>query len=150
MKVTPRMTLIIIYSEDLSRTLLCRRVKNPYKNRWNGVGGKQEKGESPHDCARRELKEETGIDTHLSHIMNLQYTIHSHTSPARLSVFVGVTSQETPEQTDNGSELRWFQTDDITNRRTDDNELAGDGNLPYIVSYGREHLRRLQQCTNSN
>ncbi len=31
------------------------------KDKWLGVGGKFEAGESPFDCARREIKEECGV-----------------------------------------------------------------------------------------
>jgi 8-oxo-dGTP diphosphatase len=31
------------------------------KDKWIGVGGKLENAESPFDCARREIKEETGL-----------------------------------------------------------------------------------------
>jgi 8-oxo-dGTP diphosphatase len=31
------------------------------KGKWNGLGGKFEPGESPEDCAVREIKEETGL-----------------------------------------------------------------------------------------
>ena len=32
-----------------------------YNGKWNGVGGKLKKGESPAECALREIKEETGL-----------------------------------------------------------------------------------------
>jgi 8-oxo-dGTP diphosphatase len=38
------------------------------KDKWIGIGGKFENGESPFDCARREIKEETGLN-----ISNLNY-----------------------------------------------------------------------------
>lgn len=147
MKITPKMTLVLIYRPTLDKVLLCKRAKDPYKGKWNGVGGKQNHGETPHDCALRELWEETGIRTHLSHIANLQFTKHSHESPARISIFVGTFDGDTPSTTDNGSELSWFLTEDIINRPITNEELAGDGNLPYLTNYGIEHLRRLQKCT---
>lgn len=44
--------------------MLLRDKKNAdlHKYRFNGVGGKFEKGESPEECAVREIKEETGLD----------------------------------------------------------------------------------------
>jgi 8-oxo-dGTP diphosphatase len=38
------------------------RNKEPNKGLWIGPGGKVDPGESPYDCARRELLEETGIE----------------------------------------------------------------------------------------
>ncbi len=31
------------------------------KDKWVGIGGKFESGETPFDCAKREIKEETGV-----------------------------------------------------------------------------------------
>ena len=47
-----------------SEVLMLHRVKKEKdinKDKWLGVGGKLEPGESPFDCARREIKEETGV-----------------------------------------------------------------------------------------
>jgi 8-oxo-dGTP diphosphatase len=41
--------------------LMLNREKSPWKGAWNGVGGKLQDGESPLECIRRELTEETGI-----------------------------------------------------------------------------------------
>lgn len=44
--------------------LMIHRVKKKNdmnKDKWLGVGGKLEAGESPFDCAKREIKEETGL-----------------------------------------------------------------------------------------
>jgi len=46
------------------RVLLIRRAKEPNKGQYSMIGGKldTETGESPAQCARREIKEEAGID----------------------------------------------------------------------------------------
>lgn len=44
-----------------SRVLLAQRSVPPGIGRWGFPGGMQELGETVHDCAARELKEETGI-----------------------------------------------------------------------------------------
>ena len=32
--------VIVVFSKDLNKTLMCKRAKNPYKGMFNLVGGK--------------------------------------------------------------------------------------------------------------
>lgn len=55
-------TLCYVMKEN--KTLMLHRVKkeNDYhKGKWNGLGGKFEAGESPEECAKREILEESGL-----------------------------------------------------------------------------------------
>lgn len=54
----------LCYIEKDGAYLMIHRVKkknDENHDKWIGVGGKFEAGESPFDCARREIKEETGV-----------------------------------------------------------------------------------------
>ena len=54
----------LCYIEKDGCYLMIHRVKKQNdmnKDKWLGVGGKLEDGESPFDCARREILEETGL-----------------------------------------------------------------------------------------
>ncbi len=54
----------LCYIEKDGAYLMMHRVKkqnDENKDKWVGIGGKLEAGESPFDCARREIAEETGI-----------------------------------------------------------------------------------------
>ena len=53
----------LCYIERDGAYLMMHRVKKEKdinRDKWIGVGGKIEDGETPFDCARREIKEETG------------------------------------------------------------------------------------------
>ena len=55
-------TLCYIVKDD--KVLMLKRVKKEndiHQGKYNGLGGKLEKGESPYDCAIREIKEESGL-----------------------------------------------------------------------------------------
>ena len=57
------MQTTLCYIEKDGRTLMLHRVKKKNDinhDKWLGVGGKFEYGESPEECARREVREETG------------------------------------------------------------------------------------------
>ncbi len=41
-----RMNVIAVFNKDLTKTLMCKRRKEPYKNLYNFVGGKIEKDNS--------------------------------------------------------------------------------------------------------
>ena len=70
--------LIVVFSEDRTKMLMCRRLKEPYMGLYNFVGGKIEKGEDGIDAACRELWEETAVtrdDIVLTHLMDFTYHI---------------------------------------------------------------------------
>ena len=54
----------LCYIEKEEKYLMLHRVKKKNDmnhDKWIGIGGKLEEGESPFDCARREILEETGL-----------------------------------------------------------------------------------------
>jgi 8-oxo-dGTP diphosphatase len=57
-------TLCYVIDIKQNSTLMIHRVKkeNDYhEGKWNGLGGKFEQGESPEECAIREIEEESGL-----------------------------------------------------------------------------------------
>lgn len=55
--------LVFVQNED-GEQLLIQRTKAPNKNCWSPIGGKldMQTGESPYECARREVMEEIGLE----------------------------------------------------------------------------------------
>ena len=57
-------TLCYVTDKNKNATLMIHRVKkqNDYhEGKWNGLGGKFDPGESPEECAIREIEEESGL-----------------------------------------------------------------------------------------
>lgn len=57
-------TLCYVMDKKNNKTLMIHRVKKKddyHEGKWNGLGGKFDRGESPEDCAIREVYEESGL-----------------------------------------------------------------------------------------
>lgn len=55
----------LCYVQRNGQTLMVHRVKKQndmHQGKWNGLGGKLEPGESPEECAIREVREESGLN----------------------------------------------------------------------------------------
>ena len=68
--------VVLLFSMNNDKMLMVKRNKNPYKNCWNGIGGKLENGEDVIQAAIRECKEETDIDLeNPRHFITYQYPV---------------------------------------------------------------------------
>jgi thiamine-phosphate diphosphorylase len=64
-------TAVVIFNER-NELLLVRRAVEPGKGKWCLPGGFQELGETPEQCALRELKEETGLAGRVQELIALE------------------------------------------------------------------------------
>lgn len=120
--------LVSVYNKEYNKILMCKRSKEPYKGKFNLVGGKVENGENEEDAAYRELKEETGItkeDIELRHLMNFQYIV----SDIELEVYAGILNKEISLQ-EEINKLYWI---DKNSNFFNTDEYAGHGNIGHIV-----------------
>ncbi len=123
-----KLNVILVYNKDEDKILMCKREKEPYKGKFNLVGGKVEQNEGELQAAYRELREETGItdnDIILTHIMNFQYKI----TDMELEVFMGILNKNV-NLVEEVNKLYWF---DKNENFFDINKFAGEGNIGHML-----------------
>lgn len=123
-----KLNVILVYNKAEDKILMCKREKEPYKGKFNLVGGKVEQNEDELHAAYRELQEETGItnkDIKLTHIMNFQYKM----SDMELEVFTGKLNKEV-NLIEEVNKLYWM---DKTENFFDIEKYAGEGNIGHIL-----------------
>lgn len=120
---------IMVYKDEQRNELLfCKRKKDPYKGKFNLVGGKIEPGENGFDAAYRELEEETGItrdEICLRHMMDFTYFNQNCT----VEVYVGVLEREKDLRAETHP-LYWLSTEEDL---FDLEKFAGEGNIGHMV-----------------
>lgn len=60
----------VVFRDEVGRWLL---VELTYKSDFGLPGGKSERNESPIECAKREVKEEIGLDVHIERLLCIHY-----------------------------------------------------------------------------
>ena len=123
-----KLNVILVYNKEENKILMCKREKEPYKGKFNLVGGKVEENEDELHAAYRELQEETGItdnDITLTHIMNFQYKM----SDMELEVYTGKLNKE-KSLVEEVNKLYWM---DKNENFFDIDKFAGEGNIGHMV-----------------
>lgn len=103
-----------------NKILLLKRKKEPLKGYWGLIGGKLHTDESIEECARRETKEETGLDCKF---ISTRGVIHERLYDKETSKYgyVFFFTEVYPKnnvlvESDEG-ELKWVDIDKIENER---------------------------------
>ena len=123
-----KLNVIMVYNNEENKILMCKREKEPYKGKFNLVGGKVEKNENELHAAYRELQEETGItnkDITLTHIMNFQYKMQD----MELEVYAGKLNKNV-DLIEELNKLYWI---DKNENFFDLEKYAGEGNIGHMV-----------------
>ena len=106
----------LCYAVRDNKTLMLYRNKkeNDYhEGKWNGLGGKLEQGETPEECAVREMKEETGLDVKKLHLKGM-ITFPMFDSVDDWYVFLFVIDEFSGELIDSPEgHLEWIDNDKL-------------------------------------
>ena len=107
-------TLLYVMKDDKTLMLYRNKKENDYhEGKWNGLGGKFEQGETPEECAVRELKEESGLSAN-NLILKGHLTFPMFDGVDDWYVFVFVIDQFEGELIDSDEgELQWIPNEKL-------------------------------------
>lgn len=123
-----KVNIILVFNKDEDKILMCKRKKEPFKGKFNFVGGKVEQNEDELHAAYRELEEETGItkkDITLTNLMNFQYKV----SGIELEAYTGKLNKDV-ELKEELNSLYWINKDEDFNNL---DKFAGEGNIMHML-----------------
>ena len=107
----------LCYIQNDNKTLMLHRIKKEndvHLNKWNGLGGKFEKGESPEECVIREIQEESGLNI-TSPVLKGIITFPDFSHDDDWYVYIFTADKFTGELMDNPPEgkLEWIENKDL-------------------------------------
>ena len=131
-----KLNLIVVFNKDLCKGLFCIRAKEPYKGKYNFVGGKVEENETNDEAAYRELLEETGIskkDIELEHFMDLNYYKYDN----NLQVYYGILKYDV-NLVEEKNKLEWVE---LNEELLNNDKFVGNYNIPHIITQIKVFLK---------
>ena len=107
----------LCYIEKDGKYLMMHRIKkdnDENRDKWIGIGGKIENGESPHECIRREILEETGLTVTNPEYRGLITFISNEFEQQFMHLFVAKDFSGTLNESCDEGKLEWVEKDKIS------------------------------------
>lgn len=107
----------LCYIEEGGKYLMLHRVKkenDENRDKWIGIGGNFEYGESPEDCANREILEETGLTVGKLEYRGIVTFISDEYGTEYMHLFRGTQPHGNLRECDEGI-LEWIDKDKLYN-----------------------------------
>ena len=105
----------LCYIEQNGRYLMLHRVKKEHdenRDKWIGIGGKFEPGESPEDCVLRETLEETGLRLTNYRYCGIITFVSDRWETEYMHLFHATGFTGTPRECDEG-QLEWIEKERV-------------------------------------
>lgn len=103
----------LVYVRRDETTLMLRKARGHQAGKWNALGGKAEPGEMPEACARREIREEAGLEIErLNYRGLIVFPRFDGTNDWYVWIYLA-TARGEPRPSDEG-ELAWIPTAELT------------------------------------
>lgn len=113
-------TLCYLERDGKFLMLFRNRKKNDVnKGKWIGIGGKFEEGESPEECAAREVREETGLTIENAKLRGIVTFVYDADPSEYMFLYTGgVSGEMIPEDACSEGELAWIEKEKISSLPT--------------------------------
>ena len=104
--------------------LLIERANEPFKGCWAFPGGFMEMDEDAEDCAKRELKEETGMEVRSLEYLGTFSEVNRDPRGRTITIaYYAVVEKSDVIGADDASQARWFPIDSIPSLAFDHEEI---------------------------
>ena len=90
-----------------------RKKNDENHDKWLGIGGKFEAGESPYDCARREIFEETGLSNLPLIYRGIVTFVSDEYGTEYMHLFTALAESESIDFTCDEGELLWVEKEKV-------------------------------------
>jgi ADP-ribose pyrophosphatase YjhB (NUDIX family) len=112
--------------EKDGKIILVQETKPPARGLWNTPAGHIEKGESPFEAAKKEVKEETGLDIEITGLVGVyvgKSLLHPNRIVAKITFRGSVVGGSIKFNKDEILNVKWFTPSEILAMK--DSELRG-------------------------
>jgi len=108
------------------RILLVKRGREPFRGEWAVPGGRIEEGETAEECAKREMKEETGLDVEIIRLTGLYSDPKRDPRGIIAAAYLVRRIGGTVRGGDDAAEAKWFELGKLPKLCTDHGKMVAD------------------------
>jgi 8-oxo-dGTP diphosphatase len=109
------------------KLLLIRRAREPFRGEWALPGGRIEDDETAEECARREMKEETGLDIETLKMTGLYSDPGRDPRKIIAAAFIVRRTGGELRAGDDAGEAKWFPVNGLPPLAADHRKIVEDG-----------------------
>ncbi len=115
----------MVLVED-GKILLVRRGREPFLGEWAAPGGRIEDGESAEECARREMKDETGLDIEIIMLVGIYSDPKRDPRGIIAAAYLVRRTGGTVKGGDDAAEAKWFELGKMPKLCADHGKIVAD------------------------